>query len=108
MTHNEQQTVTITGTPTGGSFTLTFEGKTTPPLAYNSTAAAVEAALKLLVPGDTARPSAYGRVNPFNPCLPDPSSRTCPTYIPFGAAWAPFDGLAWDPDGDDPDYLVLN
>ena len=59
-----------------------------------------------------------GRVNPFNPCLPDPDSRTCPTYIPFGdGVWAPFDGPPSDPadddpryhrDGDDPNYLVLN
>jgi IPT/TIG domain len=56
--------------------------------------------------GDPSQPN--GRVNPFNPCLPDPNSRTCPSYIPFGSAWAPFDGLEYDPDGDDPDYLVLN
>jgi hypothetical protein len=42
---NEVQTVTITGTPTGGSFTLTYEGKTTAAIAYNATAAAVKAAL---------------------------------------------------------------
>jgi hypothetical protein len=23
-------------------------------------------------------------INPFNPCAPDPNSRTCPPYIPFG------------------------
>jgi IPT/TIG domain len=23
-------------------------------------------------------------INPFNPCAPDPASRTCPPYIPFG------------------------
>jgi hypothetical protein len=52
---------------------------------------------------------ARGRVNPFNPCLPDPDSRTCPTYIPFGGgAWAPFDGTPYDSEGDDPNYLVLN
>jgi hypothetical protein len=22
-------------------------------------------------------------INPFNPCAPDPQSRTCPPYIPF-------------------------
>jgi hypothetical protein len=50
-----------------------------------------------------------GRVNPFNPCLPDRNSRTCPTYIPFGGdAWAPYDGPPWDMEGDDPNYLVLN
>jgi hypothetical protein len=52
---------------------------------------------------------SYGRVNPFNPCLPDPNSRTCPTYIPFGdGVWAPFDGAPYNTEGDDPDYLVLN
>lgn len=44
----EVQTVTITGTPTGGTFTLTFQGETTAAIAYNATAAAVEAALEAL------------------------------------------------------------
>ena len=51
---------------------------------------------------------AHGRVQPFNPCEPFIDSRTCPTYIPFEDAWAPFDGPPYDPDGDDPTYLVLN
>lgn len=42
---NEVQTVTITGTPTGGSFTLTYEGKTTAAIAYNATGAQVRSAL---------------------------------------------------------------
>ena len=42
---NEVQTVTITGTPTGGSFTLTYQGKTTAAIAYNATGAQVRAAL---------------------------------------------------------------
>ncbi len=29
-------------------------------------------------------------VNPYNPCLPDPRSRTCTLHPPFGSAWAPF------------------
>jgi hypothetical protein len=32
------------------------------------------------------------RVQPFNPCLPNPWSRTCSRYVPFSGAWAPFDG----------------
>ena len=36
-------------------------------------------------------PNAYGRVNPFNPCLPFRGSRTCP-HIVNGATGAPFDG----------------
>ena len=42
----------------------------------------------------------FGRVNPFTPCLPDPNSRTCPSYVPLAGAWAPFD--------DSPDYFVFN
>jgi hypothetical protein len=51
---------------------------------------------------------AHGRVDPFNPCLPDTNSRTCPRYVPFSEPWAPFDGPAYGPQGEDPDYLVLN
>lgn len=45
---NEVQLVTITGTPAGGTFTLTFDGLTTAPIAYNATAAAVQSALLAL------------------------------------------------------------
>ncbi|WPH57890.1 major tail protein [Gordonia phage RayTheFireFly] len=43
--------VTITGGPTGGTFTLTYRGKTTAPIAYNATAATVKAALVALDDG---------------------------------------------------------
>lgn len=43
-TANEQQTVTITGSPTGGTFTLTFGGQTTSGIAYNAAAATVQTA----------------------------------------------------------------
>ncbi len=42
------QTVAISGTPTGGSYTLTYGALVTGALAYNATAAAVQAALRLL------------------------------------------------------------
>jgi hypothetical protein len=45
---SEVQTVTITGSPTGGTFTLTLGGQTTPALAYNATASAVQSALEAL------------------------------------------------------------
>jgi hypothetical protein len=45
---SEVQTVTITGTPTGGSFTLTWSGQTTAAIAYNATAATVKTALEAL------------------------------------------------------------
>ena len=54
---NEVQNVAITGTPTGGTFTLTYSGQTTGAIAYNATAATVQAALVALSnigPGDVA------------------------------------------------------
>jgi hypothetical protein len=42
---NEVQTVTITGSPTGGTFTLTYDGQTTATIAYNATAATVQSRL---------------------------------------------------------------
>jgi Baseplate J-like protein len=45
---NEKQTVTITGSPTGGTFTLTYSGQTTAAIAYNANAAAVQSALVAL------------------------------------------------------------
>jgi hypothetical protein len=46
-------------------------------------------------------PVYKGRVNPFNPCLPNPRSRTCERHPGIGTAYAPFDD-----NGDK--YLVLN
>jgi hypothetical protein len=44
----------------------------------------------------TNHPNAYGRVNPFNPCLPDVASRTCQRHPSLSTAGAPFDGsLDW-------------
>jgi hypothetical protein len=45
---NENQTATVTGSPTGGSYLLSFGGFTTGAIAYNATAAAVQAALEAL------------------------------------------------------------
>lgn len=45
---NEVQSVTITGVPTGGTFTLTFGSQTTTAIAYNATGATVQTALEAL------------------------------------------------------------
>lgn len=45
---NTVQTVTIGGTPTGGTFTLSYGGQTTAAIAYNATSAAVQSALEAL------------------------------------------------------------
>lgn len=44
---NDVQTITITGTPTGGSFTYTFSGQTAT-IPYNATAAAAQALIQAL------------------------------------------------------------
>lgn len=49
------QTATVTGNPTGGTFTLTYGAQTTSDLAYNASATDVQTALEALsnlVPGD--------------------------------------------------------
>lgn len=48
VTQNEKQTISITGSPTGGTFTLTYAGQTTAAIAYNASAAAVKSALEAL------------------------------------------------------------
>jgi hypothetical protein len=45
---NAVQTVTITGTPTGGTFKLTYDGAQTAAIAFNAAAAAVQTALQAL------------------------------------------------------------
>jgi hypothetical protein len=43
------------------------------------------------LPAPLHHEAAYGRVNPFNPCLPNKSSRTCATYYNEETG-APYDG----------------
>ena len=45
---SQQQTITEAGSPTGGTFLLTFRGGTTSALAYNVSAASMQTALRLL------------------------------------------------------------
>lgn len=64
----EVQTVTITGTPTGGTFQLSYGGNQTAPIAYNAASAAVEAALEALpnlAPADVAVGGGPGPGTPY-------------------------------------------
>ncbi len=45
---SDVQTLSVSGTPTGGTFTLTFGGQTTATIPYNATAAQVQSALAAL------------------------------------------------------------
>jgi hypothetical protein len=64
-TRNQVQTLTMTGSPTGGTFTLTFNGQTTAPIAHNASNNAIRDALTALsnVGLTPATPFAY---NPYN------------------------------------------
>ncbi len=64
---NEVQTVTITGTPTGGTFTLTFGGQTTSGIAYNAIASAVQTALQALSTIGTSNATVTGGPGPGTP-----------------------------------------
>lgn len=55
------QVLTIVGSPTGGTFTITVAGQTTTALAYNATAATVQTALQAFSGGYAGAPTA----NPF-------------------------------------------
>lgn len=66
---NEVQQVAITGTPTGGTFTLTFDGLTTGAIAYNASAAAVKTALAALANLDAADLVTSGGALPGTPVV---------------------------------------
>lgn len=66
---NEQQTVTVTGAPTGGTFTLTYNGATTAPIAFGASAATVQAALELLPNIGSGQVSAAGGALPGTPVV---------------------------------------
>lgn len=57
---DEVQLLTITGSPTGGTFTLTFESQETGDLPYNATAAEIETALLALSTIDPGEVKCFG------------------------------------------------
>jgi hypothetical protein len=98
---DEQQHVTISGSPDGGNFTLTVLGHTTGAIASDASTAGVQAALEEVLPwSGTNHANVYGRMNPFNPCLPAAWSRTCDQHPGFAGGAAPFD--------DSPNWFSLN
>jgi hypothetical protein len=57
---NSTQTVTVTGTPTGGTFQLRVGGAVTTPIAYNASGATVQAALQALSTVSSTNTEALG------------------------------------------------
>jgi len=64
---NEVQTITITGTPTGGNITLSFDGEVTGNIAHNAAASAVQAALEALANIDVGDVAVTGGPGPGTP-----------------------------------------
>src|SRR5262249_11087527 len=59
---NSIQTITLSGAPTGGTFTLTFGAQTTGAIAWNASAAQIQAAFEALssTGRGTTKVTAYG------------------------------------------------
>ena len=96
------QTVTISGSPTGGTFTLTCSGVTTAPIAWNATSAAVQAALSALgVLNAVAVSGSAG--GPWPVTLYPPANTLFPTLSASGAGLtggtSPAAGVAWASPG---------
>jgi hypothetical protein len=66
---DDEQTVSITGTPTGGTFTLTFNGQTTAGIAYDASAATVAAAVGALSNVGTPNIAGTGGALPGTPVV---------------------------------------
>lgn len=64
---DEMQQISITGSPTGGTFTLTFGGQTTSAIAYNASASTVQAALQALSSIGSGNCSVTGGPGPATP-----------------------------------------
>jgi Fungalysin metallopeptidase (M36)/GEVED domain/Bacterial Ig domain/Dockerin type I domain/Fungalysin/Thermolysin Propeptide Motif/SdrD B-like domain len=66
---NETQRVAIGTTSTAGTFTLTFNGQTTAPIAFNANAAAVRGALEALTNVGVGQVLVTGGSGPGNPWI---------------------------------------
>lgn len=66
---SEVQTITETGTPTGGTFTLKYRGQETAAIAYNAAASAVASALQALSNIGSTGVTATGGALPGTPVV---------------------------------------
>lgn len=89
---SEVQTITISGTPTGGTFTLTFRGQTTGNLAYNATAATVQAALEGLTSVGAGNVVIGGGPGPGTPYTATFAGQLAGTDVPQMTAAHAFTG----------------
>lgn len=80
---SEVQSVTISGNPTGGTFTLTWNGHTTAAIDWNATAATVQTALE-----------ALGSIQPGNVAVSGGPGPQLPWYVTYQGALAGIDVAA--------------
>lgn len=66
---NEVQTLSIVGTPDGGTFTLSFNGQVTAGIAFNASAATVQTALRALTTINGANVNCTGGALPGTPIV---------------------------------------
>lgn len=69
MSTNEVTQIAITGGPTGGTFTITYDGATTAGIAYNAAASVVQAALEALANINVGDVNVTGGALPGTPVL---------------------------------------
>ena len=82
---SKTQTVTINGSPTGGTFTLSSGGNTTSALAYNAASSAVQTAIRAfggIWAGVTVTGSGGG---PYTVTFPDATTNVQSASAPFSA-----------------------
>lgn len=79
---NEVQQIAITGTPAGGTFTLTYDGQTTTALAYNASSSVVQTALRALSNISATGVTCTGGALPGSPVVVTFVSELAGTDVP--------------------------
>jgi hypothetical protein len=83
---NDKQTVTITGTPTGGTFSLTFNGASSAGIARNAVASAVQSALEATATIGTGNVVCTGGPLPGTPVVCTFAGTLADTALPVMTA----------------------
>lgn len=91
-TVNEVQTISITGTPTGGTYSLVFGGQTAAAIPYNATAVAVQNALRALSTIGPTGVNVTGGPHPGTPIVVTFAGTLAATNVPPITAVGAFTG----------------
>lgn len=92
------QTVTITGSPTGGTFTLTYKGQTTAGIAFNAASAAVQTALTALTTVGAGNATVSGGAGgPYTVSMVGTLAQDTTALTGSGAALTPSGGITVAP-----------